>query len=436
MSAEFASSAMPAASGPEERASIWRRLYEVAGRYGLSASGPLSISGAHFIASLILLRALPQAEFGLFSFALIVVPFCLGMTGALLGASVAMTIARAKAIAEPELATHLKASLALSVLIAAAIGGLMLLSGGDAIAALLFGLYGGSMTLRWFARSYAYALGQRYRVTFSDYAYGGLLLAGLFVLLKSGHLDFLNAAAVFVVASIAALFVFGIGYLKKLLASAITGSLRAYGPIWRDLTRWSLLGVVLTEMTANAHAYLVTFISGPKAFALLAVGSLFMRPVSLCLTALPDLERPIMARYITGGEVPLARHSVFDFRAATAAVWIATVALAIVLLFWFPHLVLKSGYDQSDAFAVLGFWAAIMAVRIFRTPESVFLQAAGEFRPLAGASMRSSIASLVLTLALLMVAGPIASLGGVLIGDLVMASRISSLSHAWRQRHA
>ncbi len=435
MTADLANSTMPAAS-LEVSAPIGQRLREVAGRYGLSASGALSISGAHFIAALILLRALPQAEFGLFSFAFIIVPFCLGMTGALLGASVATTIARAHTLAEAELATHLKASLALSGLIAIAIGGLMLLSGAESAAALLFGLYGGSMTLRWFARSHAYASNLRYRVTFSDYVYGGLLLAGLFVLLKTENLDLLNAASVFVVASVVALFVFGVGYLKKLFASAATGSLRAYSAIWRDLTRWSLLGVVLTEMTANAHAYLVTFISGPKAFALLAVGSLFMRPVSLCLTALPDLERPIMARYITGGEIPRARRSVFEFRAATGAVWIITVTLAIVLLLWFPHLVLKSGYDPSEAFAVLGLWAAITAVRIFRTPESVFLQAASEFRPLAGASVRSSVASLVLTFTLLVVAGPIASLGGVLIGDLVMATKISSLSQAWRLRHA
>jgi len=29
------------------------------------------------------------------------------------------------------------------------------------------------------------------------------------------------------------------------------------------------MGVVFTELTINAHAYLVTFISGPGAFALL-----------------------------------------------------------------------------------------------------------------------------------------------------------------------
>ena len=51
-------------------------------------------------------------------------------------------------------------------------------------------------------------------------------------------------------------------------------------------------------MTVNAHAYLVTFISGPGPFALLAVGQMLMRPASLVQSALPDLERPAMTRAI------------------------------------------------------------------------------------------------------------------------------------------
>jgi O-antigen/teichoic acid export membrane protein len=425
---------MTSATLTPARETAFARLWDVVGRYGLSASGAFGISGAHFLAALILLRALPPADFGLFAFALIVVPFCLSISGALLGASLSAVISRARGIAEDELATHLKASLALSALIMAAVTALMWGSDG-AFNAALFGLYGGLMTLRWFARSYAYAMNRRYRVTISDFVYGGLLLLGLVVLLKLDRLTIANGAAVFAAAAGIAFLAFGFGYLRKVLASITQGSLRAYHSIWRELTRWSLLGVVLTEMTANAHAYLVTFISGPKAFALLAIGSLFMRPVSLCLTALPDLERPTMARQIAAGEFSRARRLVTEFRGATSVVWAVTVALAVVLLLWFPELVLKKGYDQLEALAVLGLWALIMAVRTFRTPESVFLQSAREFRALAGASVWSSLASLILTLGLLLTVGPIASLTGVLIGDLVMASRISSLSRAWRRRH-
>ena len=78
-----------------------------------------------------------------------------------------------------------------------------------------------------------------------------------------------------------------------------SGRIRDYAPIFRDLTRWSLLGVVFTEVTVNAHAYLVTFIAGPGAFALLALGMLLMRP------ALAGAERP--ARPGAAGDDPRHR---------------------------------------------------------------------------------------------------------------------------------
>jgi hypothetical protein len=189
-------------------------------------------------------------------------------------------------------------------------------------------------------------------------------------------------------------------------------------------------------MTVNAHVYLVTFLFGPSAFALLAVGSLLMRPAGLVLTALPDRERSEMARRIRAGNQAGALHAVKEFRTAAGAVWLACVILAAAILMFFPHLVLKHGYDERQVLAVLLFWAAIMAVRAARTPDSVLLQAAGDFQSLAGASLWSSVASLALTLVLTLTLGPIASLGGILLGDLILTRRIFVLSRAWKRAHA
>jgi hypothetical protein len=76
-----------------------------------------------------------------------------------------------------------------------------------------------------------------------------------------------------------------------------------------------------------------------------------------------------------------------------------------------------------------------MAVRALRTPEAVMLQAAGEFKPLAGASVKSSAVSLVLTSLLLLAAGPVVSLSGVLLGEIVMALQIFAQARTWRARH-
>ena len=53
-------------------------------RYGASAVGPMAVSAAHFIASLIFLRNLPANEFGLFSFVMVVVSFGMGLNASLI----------------------------------------------------------------------------------------------------------------------------------------------------------------------------------------------------------------------------------------------------------------------------------------------------------------------------------------------------------------
>src|SRR5271157_1785063 len=77
-----------------------RNFVRLALRYGLSAFGPIAVSAAHFVASLIFLHALSRADFGLFSFLLVVVPFCLGLSNALLGASLVSAITRTQALSE------------------------------------------------------------------------------------------------------------------------------------------------------------------------------------------------------------------------------------------------------------------------------------------------------------------------------------------------
>lgn len=419
---------------PEREAPV-RNLGRMALRYSLSASGPISVSGAHFVASMISLHFLTRAEFGSFAFLLVIVPLCMSLSGALLGASMATAITGSTTLCEDQIGTHLKLNLLLSVLAALAVFTMMCTIGAPVLLAAAFGLYGGAMTLRWFGRSYAYLTNRPFRAVASDLAYSVLLVGGLAALVALHKLTAVHAADVLLAASVLSLLAFGTDYLSKQFRPGKAGSLTAYGRIWQDISRWSLLGVALTEMTANAHAYLVTLVSGPAAFALLAVGALLMRPVSLVLTALPDMERPVMARAIVAGDLARAFRCVKEFRTAAGAVWLLTILLSGALLLWFPHLILKQGYDETQAIIVVAIWGAIQAVRTLRTPEAVLLQAAREYRPLAKVGMWSSMASLSATLALLLVAGPVASLGGVLIGELLMTASIFSLSRKWKLAH-
>ena len=72
--------------------------------------------------------------------------------------------------------------------------------------------------------------------------------------------------------------------------------------------------------------------------------------------------------------------------------------------------------------------AAIMAVRSVRTPIGLMLQAAGEFKAMARLSAWSALVSIVSTLVLLLVLGPVASLGGILLGDLAILAGMRPLA--------
>ena len=407
-----------------------RGLVQLVTRYGLSASGPVCISFAHFVAAVVCLRAFPHAAFGLFSFALVIAPFCLSLSGALIGAPAAVALRRGT-FSATELGTYLKANLVFTLLAAGCVALLMRLSRADWLLAGLFAAYAGAMTLRWFARTLFYARGAASRVLFSDLCYSLTLLASLLLLRGLHLLTAATAAELLLGAACVALLSFGMNHLVEQFDLSNFAVIRDYRPIWLDLARWSALGVVLTELTVNAHAYLVTFLCGPAAFAPIAAGALFIRPVQLVLAAIPDRERPIMARQLGNGDHAGARHSVNQFRIAAGAVWFATVIASTALLLWFPNVVLRKGYDPSQALLVLAFFAAITAARTFRTPESVLLQAAGQFRGLASASLAASLVSLGATFVLLLLAGPVYSLLGVLAGELVVTARVLTLSRNW-----
>jgi hypothetical protein len=404
-------------------------------RYGLTSLGPIAVSGAHFVASLLFLRLLRPDDFGHFSFLLIVVPFCLSATGALLGAPASMTRSKDAVTARAELATLQKMSLAVSFLAGVIVIALMLATGARFVTAVFFGLYGAGYTLRSFARSYANVLARIERAAGSDILYSLALIAGLGGLAALGHFSLDNAAIVLVLATGLAFLPFGRDHARDFVRALGRPAVKAYQPMWQAVTRWSLLGVALTEVAANCHAYLVTFLSGPGAFGLLALGALFMRPASLVLSALPDIDQPLMTKKLAAGDIKGAFHVVNEFRTAAGAVLAGTVLLAVVLVFFFPNLLLKH-YAVSDVWVVLAFWTAITALRSLRTPESVFVMATGGYSKLAWISAVSGGVALVTTLALLLVASPAYALGGVALGEVVMLAMLYPINQAWRLRRA
>ncbi len=412
-----------------------RGFLHIAYRYGLSMTGPMAVSAAHFVTSLIVLRSLPPDAFGQFSFVLVVVPFALSGVAALLNAPAAQTRGKDDKAAAEETLVLMKISVLVSLVSTVAVFSLMLLAHTSAVAAGWFALYGLFFTQRGFARALANVQADYMRVAVSDIVYAVPLIAGIAALAVGGALNAETGAIVFAVSAICGLAAFGVGYFRRFLHAFAAGRLKDYLPIWHAVTRWSLAGVVLTEATINAHAYLVTFFVGPHAFGLLSVGALFMRPASLVMSALPEIDMPVMNRYIADKDAVGAFKVMRNFRAVTFVALAATVALALAIMIWFPQLVLKKGYDQRDVETVLGFWIAIVALRAFRTPAAVFLQAANRYPMLAQISMIAGIVTLVATATLLVAFGPVISLGGLVLGEAVTVLTIEPVIRPYRVRH-
>lgn len=421
--------AQPAARMDNFLAATWR--------YTLSASGPVATSGAHFVISLVFMRSLFAAQFGLFSFVMVIVPFCMSMIAAALSLPITRSLDAAGRPDPKIVATSLKMNILLCAVAALLVFAALTAIDAPMRVAAMMGLYSAAMSCRWFLRCFANAQGQVKRAVVSDWIYAIGLLASLGFMQAIHHIHLTTGATLMLLSALAALLPFGPKLLlRDHLAALRDGRLRDYGATFKDLTRWSLLGVILTEVTVNAHAYLVTFLSGPGAFALLALGQLLMRPISLVQGTLPDIERPVMTRQIKAGDMSGLQRVTSEFRLALLAVWLGTVLLAAVLLLWFPDLLLRDRYGARDVIVVTAITAATMLARNFRGPLGTLLQAAGEFKILAHISSITSLVSILATLVLLLAFGPIYSLGGILLGELVTWYRCHRLVAQWQASHA
>jgi O-antigen/teichoic acid export membrane protein len=403
-------------------------------RYALAAVGPVGSAAAQFLLSLILLRVLSPHDFGSFSFLLVATVLSWGVWSALLCAPLPVLLARADEGDREALGdTIFAADLAGAAVAGLVFFGLARLLGVATGASVLFALYGAAALVRWFARAHAYAHGRQLRTTASDLVYGVALVAGVGGLAAAGQATLGTAYAALLASAALGLLPFGGDFLRRQFVRVRPAALGRYPAIWREHAGWSLLGVLTTEATANAHAYLVTALAGPAAFAPIAASALMIRPIGVAQNALSDFERAEMARDIGRGEVGAALAAVRTFRWVLVAAWGATALLAAALLFGAPRLIFPAHYPLPFLVTGAALWMVVAGVRLVRAPESVLLQAAGSFRALAMASVGSAALSIAAVAALLRLAGPLWSIGGVMLGEALFAAVTWLAAHRWRR---
>ncbi|WP_441234167.1 hypothetical protein [Bradyrhizobium sp. 930_D9_N1_4] len=382
-----------------------------------------------------LLHVLDIKSFGSFAFLLVTSQFSSGVWSALFCAPLPVLVTQGSA---EQRQTMLRCLFATNLVLAAvaffafwALGAALGIAHG---AAALFAGYGAFALLRWFGRAYAYVTGRQIRATMSDLLYSFALLAGLGTIYLSKSSDLYLPNAALMISAVLSLIPFGGSYLLQQFVKLSFRDIPRYREVWRRHSSWSLTGVVTTEATANAHAYIVTFILGPTAFAPLSASALLIRPISVVMNALTDFERPQMARQLDAGSFDGALHSLRTFRIAMIGIWALTAVAAVALIALAPRLVFPERYAIDYVAAAAALWMAVAGMRSLRTADSVLLQAGGVFRELAYASMISSGVSVLAVIALLFWVGPLWSIAGILIGEVVYAAWIWREAALWRRR--
>jgi O-antigen/teichoic acid export membrane protein len=404
-------------------------------RYALITIGPAANAGSQFVLSLQTLHQLDPKLFGSFSFLLVASVFSWSVWSALFCAPLpVLTATGAEEHRRVMLRCIFSASGAAAV---GAVGAFWLLGlslGVGAWAAVVFAVYAGVALLRWYARQYAYVTGAPMRTLASDLVYGVALLAGVAAMAATRSATLQAPFFALLVAAAASLLPFGRRYFSRQFLEFSLSDIPRYAEVWRRHSGWSLIGVATTEATANAHAYMVTFLLGPSAFAPLSASALLIRPIGVVMTALGDFERPRMARLIHSDAEDGAARLMSPFRLALAGAWLCTALVAFALMAYAPRLIFPARYATDYLAEAAAIWMVVAVVRVLRTPESVMLQAAGLFRPLAFASIYSSVVSVALVAALLFSSGALYSLFGILIGETVFAFWIRRLARNWRHR--
>ena len=408
-----------------------QRLGSLFGRFGLASLSSAIVSVSHLLIQLFSIHHLETAAIGTLAFLLVIIQFGYGLSNALVSTPYTIMVNQGDDADARSVDFFFPVNLMLAAsqgLICAAIAW----ATASPSAALLFGLAGMLSLIRWFGRSNAYAHHTPARAARSDLAYAGTILAGLLIAMRTGA-DMAAIGGMLVAASLIGLLPFGLAYLRRHFAMAPGRALGAYRPVWKEQSAWTLVGVLSTEATSNSHSYIVTLLAGPTAFAPIAVGMLFFRPVNVCITALTQLERPRLTRAVARGDHGAAIRSERVFMAVLVLLWLATCAVAAIALYAFPGLILKPTLDHRLVMIAVGLCALLSLVQCVQTPMSVMTQARKAFRPLAAQSMRSCGVGLIAVTLIVLGTAPVFSIGGVVLSQLVMMLGIWRLDRKWRR---
>jgi len=410
-----------------------RQIVGHVARYAMAGAGPITAAVAQFALTLILLRHLDPGAFGTFAFLLVISQFSWGIWSALLCAPLpVLDNHRHENGDSPDLRGALFAvNLVGSGVIAIGFGLLALWLGMHGATSILWGGYAGAALLRWFARAHAYVAGEPVRTLASDLAYSLTIAAGAIYIIVDPADALWTATLVLFAGAALGMLPFGRPFARAQFSLSFWRDLMNYRTVWLGQARWSVLGVTTSELTGNAHVYIVTAVYGASSYAAIAASALLVRPVNVIQNALTEFERPQMARQVRDRNLAGLNGNARIFMVALVGAWLATAIASVLVFAIAPNIIFPPQYDLWTLELTAALWLAVALARLVRTPGSTMLQSGGLFRQLANTSIVSAIVSVLAVVILVVTAGPLWSIAGILLGELVCAFLIMRTTRSW-----
>ena len=391
--------------------------------YCIALSGQASQSIFHFLLGLALVVALSPEGFGVFAFVQIIALMIMKVSDAMAG--VPLSVYRSQAKTELEKTDWENLFTGVNFLISA-LGavlsyGMVLQWLDDNYSAVLSALFVFTFTLRGFGRGISFARREPVYATRSDLVY--VIVAFVILLGLKWHMENFQVTSVFLglfIANLVALIFLSPGFWRLQINCLGKTDLKSYKVVWKEGSAWNLIGAASTELTANAHGYIIALFAGPQAFAPIAAVSVLFRPLNVIMGSLVLLERPQLTEQIASNNHGGARQTRTMFLSLLLLSW-GSINL-IVFVFWeqiFSHL-FEGKYLKDQVFWILLALSGIFLFRCVSALPRLEFQSRKKFQPLAMAAVYTSPVSVTAAAVLFFTQGASASLLGILLGEALL----------------
>lgn len=385
-------------------------------RQGLVTS--LSFAAANFLLVFALQLTSTPAEFGAFALAQVLLNLGLSLSNALFASPLVVALARGaglatlRSFAVVNLLYCVGGAVAFAAIVRSFDVSTQFVVTMSAVALLLW--------FRWFFRSVELADGRFGVPAAVDLVYAAVVGPAALLLIVLGRLSIETAAVTMLVGA-------GSGFLVlaprvgQLMRGLFNAQLRGFKDAFRSHAGWALIGVIATEVTSNAYAYLVGFLSGPEAYAPIAAVAIFLKPTQVLAQSMTQYERPRLARFSAASEVAELDRALRGFSRVLAGFFTLNVIGLALLIASAPNVIGGGTYAQSYLIGIATLLCINLMVAVAQTGPGAALQASGLFRRLARIGVIAGATTLISSMLIVLAVPNVAPLLilGVFMGQLV-----------------